>query len=141
MTTVKSGQFKDIGNPGREMTPEEKQLIQGTINETYLQFVRDVAKGRNLPEEEVRRIADGRIIMGEKARELKLIDELGNFEDAVNKAAELGKIEGEPDIVYGKKEEFSLLDLVLGNDSSERLRDIVYDSSAFIRYQLPDIAR
>ncbi len=141
MTTVKSGKFKDIGNPAREMTPEEKELLQNTINETYAQFVRDVAKARDLPEQDVRQVADGRIIMGEKARELKLVDGLGNFEDAVDKAAELGKIEGEPDLVYAKKKKFSVLDLVLGSDASDRLRDIVYDSMAPIRYQLPDILR
>ncbi len=141
MTAVKSGKFKDIGNPAREMTPEEKELLQNTINETYSQFVRDVAKARNLPEQGVRQVADGRIIMGEKALDLKLIDDLGNFEDAVDKAAELGKIEGEPDLVFAKKKKFSLLDLVLGSDTSDRLRDIVYDSSALIRYQLPDFIR
>lgn len=139
MTTIKSGQFKDIGNPGREMTAAEKELIQSTINESYSQFVRDVANARNLPEEQVRLVADGRIIMGETARDLKLLDQLGNFEDAVIKAAELGRIEGEPDLVYGKKKTTSLLDLLVGSEVSDRLNDIIYDSSAFIRYQLPDL--
>ena len=141
MTTIKSGQFKDIGNPGREMTPEEKALIQETINESYAQFVRDVAVGRSLPEDQVRLVADGRIIMGEKARDLKLLDQLGNFEDAVSKAAELGKIDGEPDLVYGKKKRRSLVDLLLGSEVGDRLNDIIYDSSAFLRYQLPDFTR
>ncbi|MFZ2447923.1 MAG: signal peptide peptidase SppA [Syntrophobacteraceae bacterium] len=141
MTTVKSGQFKDIGNPSREMTPEERELIQGTIDETYSQFVRDVARARNLPEEQVRKVADGRIILGEKARELKLVDQLGNFEDAVAKAAELGKIEGDPEITYAKKTKRSVMDLLLGSDVSEKLNDVIYDSSAFLRYQLPDFAR
>lgn len=141
MTTIKSGQFKDIGNPSREMTPEEKELIQTTINETYSQFVRDVAAARNLPEEDVRKIADGRIIMGERAQSLKLVDQLGNYEDAVTKAVELGKIEGEPDLVYGKKKKHSLLDILLGSDVGDRLNDIIYDSSVFLRYQLPDLSR
>ncbi|MEN6440274.1 MAG: signal peptide peptidase SppA [Syntrophobacter sp.] len=141
MTTIKSGQFKDIGNPSREMTPAEKDLIQTTINESYAQFVRDVALSRHLPEDQVRPVADGRIIMGEKAQQLKLVDELGNFEDAVNKAAELGKIEGEPDIIYAKKKKRSVMDFLLGSDVSERVNDIIYDSSAFLRYQLPDFAR
>lgn len=138
MTTVKSGRFKDIGNPGREMTPEEKELIQATIDETYAQFVKDVAKARNLPEEDVRKVADGRIIMGEKAKELKLVDQLGNFEDAVAKATELGQIEGEPDLVQARKKRLSVIDFLLGSDVSERINDILYDSSAFLRYQLPD---
>jgi len=141
MTTVKSGQFKDIGNPGREMTPEEKELLQTMINDTYAQFVRDVAGPRQLPEERVREVADGRIIVGEKALELKLIDQLGNFEDAVNKAAEMGKIEGEPDIFYAKKKKRSLMDLLLGSDVTDKLSDIIFDSSTFLRYQLPDFVR
>jgi protease-4 len=141
MTTIKSGQFKDIGNPGREMTPQEKDLIQGTIMESYSQFVRDVASARNLPEDDVRKVADGRIILGEKARELKLIDQLGNYEDAVSKAAELGQIEGEPDVISGKKKKGSLMDFLLGNEASDRLNDLLFESSAFLRYQLPDFAR
>ncbi len=141
MTTIKSGQFKDIGNPAREMTPEEKELLQTTIDETYHQFVRDVALARNLPEEEVRKVADGRIIMGEKALELKLVDQLGNFEDAIAKAGELAKIQGEPEVVEAKKRKFSLLDLVLGSDASERVSDIIYDSSAYLGYRLPDFDR
>ncbi len=138
MTTIKSGRFKDIGNPARDMTPEEKELLQQTIEETYRQFVRDVAKARSLPEEDVRKIADGRIIMGEKALELKLVDQLGNYEDAIIKAGELGKIEGEPDVIKAKKKKHSLMDLILGSDVSERVSDLVYDASATMRYQCPD---
>ena len=141
MVTIKSGQFKDIGNPARDMTPEEKQLLQATIDETYRQFVRDVALARNLPEDHVRGIADGRIIMGEKALELKLVDQLGNFEDAVAKAGELAKITGEPEVIKPKKSKLSLLDLVLGSDVGEKMGDIIYDSSAFVRYQLQDFER
>lgn len=141
MTTIKSGQFKDIGNPSREMTPEEKELLQATINETYAQFVRDVAIGRKIPEDDVRKIADGRIIMGEKAQQLKLVDQLGNFEDAVETAARLGKIEGEPDIVYAKKKKFSLMDMLFGSETSERISNIIFDSSVFLRYQLPEFTR
>ncbi len=140
MTTIKSGQFKDIGNPAREMTPEEKQLLQTTIDETYGQFVRDVALARKLPEEDVRKIADGRIIMGEKAVELKLVDQLGNFEDAVIKAGELGMIQGEPEVEKAKKRKHSLLDLLIGGDVSEKLTGILDDSSACLRYELQEFS-
>lgn len=141
MTTLKSGQFKDVGNPAREMTAEEKDLIQKMIEETHAQFVRDVSIARSLPEEEVRKVADGRIILGEKAMQLKLVDQLGNFEDAVAKAAELGKIEGEPDVFPAKKKSRSLVDFILGGDVSEKVNEILFDSSAFLRYQLPDFSR
>jgi protease-4 len=141
MTTIKSGPFKDIGNVSRDMTPEEKELLQATIDETYRQFVRDVAAGRNLPEEDVRKVADGRIIMGEKALEVRLVDQLGNFEDAVAKAGELAKISGEPNLVNAKKKKLSLLDLVVGSDVGDRVSDLIFDSSAFVRYQLPVLDR
>lgn len=135
--TIKSGQFKDIGNPNREMTPEEKKLIQGTIDEAYGQFVQDVARGRSLPEEKVRKVADGRIIMGQTAQALGLVDELGNYQDAIDVAAKLGKIAGEPDLIHFKKKKRSVLDFLLGTDVSERVSTLLGGSGSYLRYQLP----
>lgn len=134
---VKSGQFKDVGNPGREMTQQEKELIQVTINEAHRQFITDVAQGRNLSEEQVREVADGRILMGETALKLGLVDELGNLEDALEVAARLGKIEGEPELIYAKKKRLSLLDLLLGSEVSERLSGLLDTSYDPLRYQMP----
>jgi len=135
--TIKSGRFKDLGNPGREMTPEEKELIQGTIDEVHRQFIRDVAQARNLAEEKIREIADGRIIVGETAQQLGLIDELGNFEDAVNLAARLGGIEGEPELEYAKKKQKSLMDYLLGTEVTEQINSLANGSMSFLRYQMP----
>lgn len=137
MYTIKSGQFKDIGNPGREMTPQEREILQETIDEAHRQFIRDVAKGRNMPEEKVREVADGRIFMGETALGLGLIDELGNYEDAVIAAARLGKIEGEPDLVYAKKKKKSLLEFVLGSELTDHMGTYLDGTFDFIRYQAP----
>lgn len=138
MVTVKSGKFKDVGNPGREMTPEERDLIQGTIDEALDQFVKDVAAGRGLQEEKVRGIADGRIIMGKTAQQLGLVDEIGDFEDAVNAAAKLARIEGEADLVYAKKKRRSLVDLIFGSDVGERVSQYLDGgSSEILRYQMP----
>ncbi len=134
---VKSGPFKDMGNPGREMTQQEKDLIQATIDEAHRQFIADVAQGRRLPEEKVREIADGRIFMGETALKLGLVDELGNMEDAVTAAARMGKIEGEPELIYAKKKKLSLLDLLLGSEASERLNGLLEGSYEPLRYQMP----
>jgi len=134
---IKSGRFKDIGNPDREMTQEERELLQGTMDEAHRQFIRDVALGRNLPEEKIREIADGRIIMGERAQQLGLVDELGNFEDAVKASAVLGKIEEEPELVYAKKKKSSLLDLLLGSGMSETVDALLSGSLNFLRYQAP----
>ena len=119
------------------MTPEEKNLLQTTMDQAHSQFIRDVARGRNLPEAKVREIADGRILMGESAQQLGLVDELGNFEDAVQASARLGKIEGEPDLLYAKKKKRSLLDYLLGSEVSEQLDGLVTGSLNLLRYQAP----
>lgn len=133
---IKSGQFKDVGNPGREMTPEEKQLLQSMLDESHGQFIRDVAAGRKLPEEKVRAIADGRVFTGEAAQKLGLVDELGNFQDAVTAAGRLGRIEGEPELIKFKKKKRSMLDLALGTDVSERVEALLGGSGCFLRYQM-----
>lgn len=134
---IKSGALKDVGNPGREMTAEEKAYIQGTIEEAHRQFIRDVAEGRKMSEEKVRSIADGRIFMGETALKLGLVDELGNFEDAVIAAASMGGILEEPELVYARKERRSLLDLLLGDEISEKVGILLSGSDSLPRYQLP----
>ena len=119
------------------MTSDEKALMQSSLDEAHSQFINDVAAGRKLPEEKVRAIADGRIILGQTAKQLGLVDDLGNFEDAVKTAASLGKIEGEPDLVYVKKKKRSLLDLVLGSEASERVSAFLDGSLTGPRYQMP----
>ena len=104
VTTIKSGKSKDLGNPFRTMTAEERALFQEIVDETYDRFVRIVADGRNLPEEAVRELADGRIYTGANAVELGLADAIGYQKEAVAKAGELGGIEGEPRVVRYKKE-------------------------------------
>jgi protease IV len=136
-TIIKSGRFKDTGNPDREMTQEERDLLQETMDQAHRQFIRDVARGRNLPEEKVRELADGRIIMGETAQQVGLVDELGNFEDAVKASAVLGKIAGEPDLLYAKKKKRSLLDFLIGGEISEQIDGYLNRSLNFLRYQTP----
>ena len=135
--TIKSGQFKDIGDPSREMTPAEQALLQSTIDAAYNQFVRDVASARHLPEADVRKIADGRVILGEDALKLKLIDRIGNYEDALQEAGRLGGIKGEPEVEKAKKDEFSLLDFLIGGKASERLNAILTEGSTGLMYELP----
>jgi len=109
---VKSGEFKDIGSPLREMTPQDRQILQSVVDNVHLQFVNAVAAGRNLPREEVSRIADGRILTGEQALALGLVDALGNLEDTVADAGKLGGIPGEPKIVTPPKSKISVLDIL-----------------------------
>lgn len=97
--TFKSGAHKDMLSPARPVTPEEAQIMQGIIDDTYDQFVRAVASGRHLPIERVRSLADGRIYTGAQAKRLGLVDELGGLSDAVRLAAKLAGIKGEPEVV------------------------------------------
>jgi protease-4 len=118
---IKSGEYKDVGSPLRKMTPKERKLLQGFIDNVYEQFVTAVAEGRQMPEKEVRAIADGRIFSGEQAHELGLLDSLGSMEDAIALAAQLGGIEGDPSVVYAEEKKFSLLEFLLGSKVSEAI--------------------
>lgn len=99
VTVIKSGELKDLGSAYRDMTPEEKALWQGIVDEAHEQFVGVVAEGRAMSREEASELADGRIYTGRQALELGLIDDLGNLPDAIELAADLGGIEGEPRII------------------------------------------
>jgi protease-4 len=111
---IKSGANKDIGSPFRTMTDEEKKLFQTVIDEAYDGFVKIVAQGRNLPEDKVRQIADGRVYTGRQAQVLGLVDQLGYLDDAVSKAGELGGIAGKPRVVeYTPR--LSLTEILLGS--------------------------
>jgi protease IV len=127
----KSGEFKDTGSPTRDLTDREKKYFQGMIYELYRQFVSAVTDGRKgrggeageLTEEQIIKLADGRIYTGEGAKKFGLIDEIGNYEDAVKDAAKQVGIKGEPQIVTPPKprEGISILDLLLG---AAKIRDI-----------------
>ncbi len=111
--TIKTGKFKDTGSPARAMTDEEKAMLQGVIDSTHGQFVKAVAQGRKLPEEAVRAIADGRIFSGEQALVLKLVDRIGSMQDAVDEAARLGGIKGEPRLIRTPKKKGKLVDMLV----------------------------
>lgn len=96
---VKSGQFKDIGNPFKEVSEADREILQSLVDEAYDGFVEIVADGREMSEERVREIADGRICSGKQALELELVDSLGYLPDVIDRAAELGDIEGEPRVI------------------------------------------
>jgi protease-4 len=113
MEIMKSGEFKDIGSPHRELTERDKELINNLMMDIQRQFEESVAKGRNLPVEKVQQIADGRIFTGSQAKELGLVDVLGNFQDAVEIAKNLAGIRGDVKLVFPKKENLRFWDLVL----------------------------
>ncbi len=99
VTVIKSGDYKDVGSPHREMTDEEKTYIGGILDKVYDQFIRAVSDGRHLSVERVRELAEGRIYTGDQAVEAGLIDRIGTYEDALLMAARMGGISGEPRVV------------------------------------------
>lgn len=103
MTVVKSGKLKDSGSPFREMTPEDREFLQGLINKSYEQFVRMVAESRKLDIDKVKEFADGRIILGSEAKLLGLIDGIGGIKQAAKIALELINDNAEPEIIMPKK--------------------------------------
>jgi protease-4 len=117
-SVIKSGKFKDIGSPVRDMTAEERQLIQGIVDDIYDQFVRTVSENRRIPLDNVKKIADGRIFSGRQAHHLKLVDELGGFQDAVLIAGRLSGIEGRPQIIYATKKKTGILKYLVENLTS-----------------------
>ena len=113
-TTIKSGKYKDSLSPFRAVSDQDRGEIQGLSDDIYGQFVRDVAEGRKLKEDEVRAIAEGRIYTGRRAKELKLVDELGSFEEAVARAWKDAGQSGDPKVQWPKDRELSIRDLMRG---------------------------
>ena len=108
----KTGEFKDTGSPTRALTDNERRYFQGLIDDMYVQFVEAVATGRKMDLQEVRTLADGRVFTGRDARERKLIDEIGNFQDAVDVTARLAGISGKPRLIRFNRQRVTLLDVL-----------------------------
>jgi len=106
---VKSGAFKDTGSPVRDMTEDEKALLQDLVGNIHSQFVSAVAQGRKMEQSRVEALADGRIFSGEQARKLGLVDRIGNLEDAIEWAGRLGGIKGKVSAVYSPEPKFMFL--------------------------------
>jgi protease-4 len=112
-TTIKQGKYKDVGSPDRPITAEEMKLLEAQLKEIYRQFISDVAEARNMDISEVEELATGWVFLGTEALELGLIDGIGNYKDAIDIAARLGGIKGEPYIIR-EEISYSLMDLILG---------------------------
>src|SRR5437899_4543874 len=114
---IKTGEFKDTGNPSRDLTPAEQAYMQSLINNMFGQFVKAVTDGRGLKFDDVKAIADGKVWTGEQAKDIKLIDSVGDFEAAVADTAKSVGISGEPTLVRPEKDRRTLMDLLLGDVS------------------------
>jgi len=126
-SVVKSGKYKDIGSPVREMTDEEKVLIQQLVDDVYDQFLDTVSQRRKMPKEEVRLLADGRILTGRQAQKVGLVDFLGNQKYAVRLAGRMAGIEGEPEVVYPPKKKAFFLDFLFENMAMSMKKALIQD--------------
>ena len=128
-SVIKSGKFKDIGSPVREMTAEERSLIQGIVDDIYDQFVRTVSENRKIPLSKIVQLADGRVFTGRQAKELGLIDDLGGLQDAVLLAGRLSGMKEKPEIVHGMKKKTTLWRYLMQNMTSAVSEEIRRNSA------------
>ncbi len=110
---IKSGKYKDTGSPVRQMTEDEEKILQNFVQRIHMQFVKAIAEGRKMDAEKVKSIADGRIFSGEEAKDLGLVDRLGNLDDAIEWAGRLGGIKGKISTVYAPEKKYSLLRYII----------------------------
>lgn len=134
---VKSGKHKDIGSPVRPMTEEDRTLLQALIDDVHTQFVEAIAAGRRLEIQKVRTLADGRIFTGRQARELGLVDELGNLDAAVRYAGKLGGIEGKPDVVYPPTDKPRFIDFLVQEASTQLRQALSRQTGTGLQYTWP----
>ena len=104
---IKSGEFKDIANSFRELSPEDREILQSIVNESYDEFVSVIVEGRNLPEERVREIADGRVYSGLQAREIGLVDSFGGVDEAAEISQDLAGVDEATVVRYVQPETFT----------------------------------
>jgi protease-4 len=131
---IKSGEHKDIGSPFREMTPEERRIMQEVLDNVHQQFIQAVADGRKLDRSKVAQIADGRIMTGEQAKNLGLVDELGNLQDTIDITAKLVGIVGKPNVLYPRKR-LSIWELLM-RDMASAVVDVLNEKGYELSFPL-----
>jgi protease-4 len=118
-SVVKSGKYKDIGSPVREMTQEERKIIQDLVDDIFNQFVDVIVRDRKLSRDKVIRIADGRVFSGRKAKEYGLVDQLGDMSSAARLASQLAGRDGKYDLVYPRKKRASIFDYMFESAANQ----------------------
>lgn len=108
---IKSGRYKDLASVFRGIGREEREILQGVMDDVHQQFIQAVAEGRKMQPEHVRKIADGRVFSGRQAKEAGLVDDLGDLEYTIGAAAKMAGIKGEPEVVT-RKERGTLMQLI-----------------------------
>lgn len=135
--TITSGTMKDAGSPYRDLTEPERAYLQRITSQLHQQFIRAVFEGRRgrIKQDELGRIADGRVFTGEEAMSLKLVDRLGNLNDAVNVAGRLAHIRGTPSMLFPRKKRPTLFDFLTDTTESKTLVDRVVNRRAAFLYR------
>lgn len=132
--TIKSGPYKDSGSAFREFTERDERYFRAMVDDIYEQFVEDVAACRELEEGKVRELADGRVYTGRQAKEYKLVDELGSFQDAVDFVSEEANLDGEVQLVYPPSEE-NLLGQVLSSSVEGVFDTVTSRTTPLVEYR------
>ncbi len=131
---IKAGEVKDMASPFREMSPQERALLQAMIDDVHLQFMEAVSEGRNIPLDSVKLFADGRVFSGRQAYQLKLVDKLGTQDDAVMMAGDMAGLKETPKVIREKKRRPSIFDLLA--ESAETLSNLNKSSQTKLEYKL-----
>ena len=124
-TVIKSGKLKDLASITRDLTPAEEAVLKSVMDDIHRQFIEAVAAGRKMPVAKVSSLADGRIFSGYQAKELKLVDELGNFSVALDKAAELSGIKGKWKILYPSKDKITVIREILEESGARTMLNMM----------------
>jgi len=134
---IKSGKYKDILSPTRDLKNDEKALIQSVIDSIHGQFIDAVARGRNMPRKKVADIADGRIFSGEQAKAQGLVDELGTLQDAIAFAADRTGLNADSDVIRPEKKRNSIFDYII-DESVSKFTEILFRNQASAQFIVPN---
>jgi protease-4 len=131
--TIKAGDLKDAGSPFKEMTPEERAYLNEVVKNIHEQFIKDIADGRKMDLEKTRKLADGRVYTGLQAQEVGLVDNIGNFYDTVDGLKKELKIKGKPELIYTEKP-FSFSRWLFSSISKESFESLFPSPFKFLYY-------
>ena len=141
MRVVKSAENKDVGSPFREMTEEDRAILSAMVQDVYTQFFNVVVAERDLTAAQVRPLADGRIVSGNQALQAGLVDRVGNFEDALDLVGRMAGLGSEPNFFFPKEDDRSLLELLVGRESTRAAADLTRSlrssSAPQLKYVIP----
>ncbi|MDD5167525.1 MAG: signal peptide peptidase SppA [Syntrophales bacterium] len=130
-SVIKSGKFKDIGSPAREMTQEERTLLQGVVDDIYDYLLDVIAKDRKMKKEDLRLIADGRIFTGRQAKKAGLVDDLGDLEAALDLAGKLAHAKGKPEAIYPAKKKVTFWEMIFQTAASTAMTQLKVQESRY----------